>query len=98
MVLLMKLNVLLLGSSEKQALGWHETDKLPFPAPGTENYKHNSRGSCLTTFWSWNFLLVETLLASICKQNPKKKTDVRFFLQSVMVVPIQPQSFLLDCK
>jgi len=81
MVLLMKLNALLcLGSSKRQALGWHETDELPFPAPGTENYKHNSTGSCLTTLWSWNFLLVETLLASICKQNPnKKKTDMSDF-------------------
>jgi len=39
MVLLMKLNAALrcLGSSQRQALGWHETDEPPFPAPGTEN-------------------------------------------------------------
>jgi len=91
MVLLMELNCALrcLGSSQRQAAGWHETDEPPFPAPGTENYKHNSTSSCLTTFWSRNVLLVETLLASLCKQHPKKKQICQiFFLQSVMVVPI----------
>jgi hypothetical protein len=45
-------------------------------------YKHNSTSSCLTTFWSWNFLLVETLLASICK-HPKKKKQICHILTCI---------------